>query len=166
MDTLVLSSAYQPMTQISWQKAISMWVSGKVEIIEEYKDRTIATVNKVYNMPSIVRFVGGVFKRYKHANKARFSRTNIDLRDRGRCQYCLNQLKMSEFTLDHVVPVSQGGKKEWANIVACCTTCNQKKRNRTPQQANMKLHKKPAVPKILPSRYDFISVPKIWRDYL
>ena len=65
MDTLVLSSAYQPMSHISWQKAIGMWFAGKVEIIEFYNDRIIRTVDDILKVPAIVRFVGKVIKKYE-----------------------------------------------------------------------------------------------------
>jgi len=64
MDTLVLSSAYQPMAQVSWQKAISMWFAGRVEIVEVYENKKIKTVDEAIPVPSIVRFVGNVIKKF------------------------------------------------------------------------------------------------------
>ncbi len=169
MDTLVLSSAYQPMAHISWKRAISMWFTGKVEIISFYEDRFIRTVNEVFNVPSIVRFVGNVVKKFKYNRSVRFSRDNIFIRDLGKCQYCSKILSNKEFTLDHVIPASQGGKKNWLNIVACCHSCNQKKGSRTPKQAGMTLLKQPEIPKkiIADSKTEFSpTVPEEWKDYL
>jgi 5-methylcytosine-specific restriction endonuclease McrA len=170
METLVLSSAYQPMTHIPWQKAISMWFAGRVEIVSVYEDKFIRTVDEVFQMPSIVRFVGNVFKRFKHTRGVKFNRENVFIRDEGSCQYCSKELSRENFTLDHVIPISQGGKKNWKNIVSCCKDCNQRKGNRTPKQASMQLLKTPVIPKklIVPARDNFrkSSIPSEWESYL
>jgi len=166
MDTLVLSSAYQPMTQISWQRAISMWAAGRVEIVEEYEDRFIATVNKIFKMPAVIRFVGAVLKRYHRGRGPKFTRSNVFLRDRGECQYCSKTLNRDTFTLDHVLPASKGGTKSWDNIVSSCPQCNQRKRNRTPSEAGMKLVKQPYMPSALPVFHDMYRLPKKWKNYI
>lgn len=165
MDTLVLSTAYQPLAHVSWQQAMGMWASGRAEIIEEYDNRFVNTVNKNFKMPSVIRFIKNVFKRYNHKN-IKFSRRNVFLRDRGKCQYCTKSLSEANFTLDHVVPVSKGGKKEWENIVTCCSFCNQKKRNRGPDEAGMSLMRRPVRPKTIPLKAVIYKVPKVWRHYV
>jgi len=167
MDTLVLSSVYQPMVQVGWEKAMSMYITGRVEIIEEYHDRFVRTVNTIFKMPSVVRFVGTVVEKYRNIRGVRFSRKNLFLRDKGRCQYCNKNLMYESFTIDHVIPASRGGKKTWENVVAACSSCNQKKRNRTPDEAGMFIHKKPKIPRFLPTRLRIRkSVPESWKFYL
>ena len=169
MDTLVLSSAYQPMHHVRWQDAISMWFAGRVEIVSVYEDRFIKTVDDILNVPSIVRFVGNVLKRFQFNRVVKFSRDNVFLRDEGKCQYCSKQLTKQNFTLDHIVPVSQGGKKVWQNIVTCCIACNQRKGNKSVKQAGMKLQKNPIIPKelIVGREKIFITnTPEEWKDYL
>ena len=169
MDTLVLSSAYQPMAQVSWQKAISMWFAGRVEIVEVYEDREIKTVDEAIPVPSIVRFVGNVIKKFRYNRVIKFSRENVFIRDEGKCQYCNVELNLSNFTLDHIVPSSEGGKKVWNNIVACCRRCNQKKGNKSLKQAGMKLRRKPDVPVELVvenSRKFGRNIPRTWLDYI
>jgi len=58
-------------------------------------------------------------------------------RDQGVCQYegCHNKAT----TVDHVIPLCQGGRSTWQNLVAACLSCNQKKGGRTPDQAGMRL---------------------------
>ena len=46
--------------------------------------------------------------------------------------------------MDHVVPRSRGGGSTWENLVACCFKCNNKKGDRTPQEAGMTLAKRPS----------------------
>jgi len=169
MDTLVLSSAYQPMTHVKWQSAISMWFAGRVEIVSVYEDRFIKTVDEVLNVPSIVRFVGKVLKRFKFNRAVKFSRENVFIRDEGKCQYCSKQLTRQNFTLDHIIPVSQGGKKVWQNIVTCCKSCNQRKGNKSVKQAGMRLQNKPIIPKeLIVGRENIFSTntPEEWKDYL
>ena len=154
------------MAQVSWQRAMSMWWGGRVEIVEEYEDRFIHTVSRVFKVPAIVRFVGNVVCRWRRNTSLRFSRGNIFLRDNGKCQYCNVSLDQRTFTLDHILPASKGGRKTWENIVACCPSCNQRKRNRTPDEARMKLLRKPKVPKVLPFHIGKSGVPSLWHPYL
>jgi len=43
------------------------------------------------------------------------------------CQYCSESFPVKELTLDHVMPVSRGGRTEWENIVTACKKCNHSK---------------------------------------
>jgi 5-methylcytosine-specific restriction endonuclease McrA len=169
MDTLVLSTAYQPMRYVDWREAFCLWFSGRVEVIEFYKDKVINTVSETFNVPSIIRFVKGVIKRSRQSKVAKFSRVNVMLRDNYECQYCKIKLDKKTFTMDHVIPVSQGGKTNWRNIVSCCIECNQKKKNRTPTQAGMKLVKEPYVPdnfEIFNKSQRKQEIPAEWKDYV
>jgi len=78
--------------------------------------------------------------------KANFSKLNIYRRDGHRCQYCGKWFSGADLTLDHVVTRSMWTGPDtptcWHNIVAACLPCNNKKANRTPEQANMPLKKK------------------------
>ena len=82
--------------------------------------------------------------------RVRFSRINIYARDQDTCQYCGRQLPRTELNLDHVVPRTQGGKTSWENVVCSCVKCNLKKGGRTPEQAGMRLLKKPVRPRWTP----------------
>ena len=171
MDTLVLSTAYQPMRYVSWKEAFCLWFSGRVEVIEFHSDRFINTVSEKMNIPSIIRFVKGVIKRNRQNKSAKFSRINVLSRDNGKCQYCSVKLDKNNFTFDHVIPASQGGKTNWKNIVACCKTCNQRKGNRTPASAGMKLIKEPYVPDNFEiinksSKENALYIPEEWKTYL
>lgn len=67
-------------------------------------------------------------------------------RDRHMCAYCAAMLPGARLTRDHVVPVSQGGRDTWMNVVTACRPCNQRKSGRTPEQAHMPLLYAPYVP--------------------
>lgn len=169
MDTLVLSTAYQPMRYIDWQEAFCLWFSGRVEVVEFHPDRFIRTISEKFPIPSVVRFVKNVIKRNRQSKSAKFNRANVLVRDNNECQYCRVKLDRKNFTFDHVVPASQGGKTVWKNIVSCCVSCNQKKKDRTPAQAGMKLVREPYVPDNFEisnkSSRDEVH-PESWKDYL
>lgn len=166
MQTLLLDVAYQPVQRVPWETAI-VWVLDKVvEVIDEYPDKNINTVNWTVKMPSVVRLLKPV-----HRRKAiKFSRHNIYARDKGRCQYCSHRVARERFTYDHVVPRAQGGQTKWENVVCSCVGCNQQKAGRTPQQAGMALRIAPVRPKSLPEQLSTLvytpGMPDAWKTYL
>lgn len=168
METLVLNSTFEPVARIPWQRAISLLFLGKVEVVEEYEDRTIRSVSFEIKMPSVVRFVRLLTRR---RTVIRFSRENVYARDSGRCQYCGKKVSRSEATYDHVLPRSQGGRTGWDNIVIACVPCNQRKGGRTPEQAKMKLASVPEKPKKLPDTLRIAfrfekGMPVSWKTWL
>lgn len=145
-SVLLLNTSFEPLKVISWQRAVSMFFLGKVEVLEEY-EQEIRSVSLVIRAPAVVRLLSFV----KIGQKAPpLSRSNILARDNFQCQYCARDLNTKEATLDHVVPRSQGGRTSWVNIVCCCSSCNRKKGGRTPVEARMALLKKPIRPDWLP----------------
>lgn len=106
---------------------------------------------KEYLMPAIVRL-----KTYapRHIKKRRYNRTGVFKRDKHTCQYCAVKFKPSDLTIDHVLPRAMGGQTSWENCVTCCNECNNKKADRTPKMAKMKLLKKPVKP-----------AAAVWHDY-
>ena len=117
---------------------------GKVEIIEVY-DREIRAVSFSFKLPSVIRLLRYI-KIKRRFDYVPFSRANIYARDDHKCQYCGDQFPTNELTFDHVVPVAQGGRKDWENIVTCCVTCNRRKGGRTPAEAGMHLGECPSGP--------------------
>ena len=164
-QTLVLSQSYEPVNIISVRRAITLLFLGKVEVIEEY-DGNVKTTALVIKIPAVVRLLKA-FRR--HRKPVKFSRVNIYGRDKYACQYCGAKKAISELTYDHVVPRSRGGKTVWTNIATCCSDCNCRKANRTPEEAGMKLRKVPVQPAATPVLIVTISrtsTPDAWRDYL
>lgn len=168
METLVLSASYEPVARVSWQRAILLVFTEKVEVVEEYEDKTIRSVSFELQMPSVVRFLRTQRWRGKGI---RFSRENVYARDRGLCQYCARKVTREESTYDHVVPRAQRGVTSWENIVIACVRCNQRKGGRTPEQAGMKLLSVPVKPKSLPGGVRVSlqwnkGMPAQWRAWL
>lgn len=163
--TLVLSSSFEPLASINWQKAITLLTLNKVELIESY-ERNIRSAYLVIKMPAVVRLIS-YFRRGKRV--VRFNRQNVLARDKWRCQYCGQKKSTKDLTYDHVIPRSSGGTTCWTNIVSSCGKCNLKKGNRTPQEAGMKLLSKPEKPSWVPVAVIPIrkgNIPEQWINYL
>ena len=108
------------------------------------------------------------YRRIPHQTRS-LSRKNILMRDRYTCQYCLRTAPSSELTLDHVVPRSRSGETTWENLVACCHQCNNRKGNRTPEEAGMKLSRLPRPFSLHTSRHLMRLLAKTenrWQKYL
>lgn len=165
-QTLVLNASYEPLKVVDWQRAITLWVQGKVEIVETH-DREARSVSFTFKLPSVVRLLQMV--RLKHRPVVQFTRANIYARDEFTCQYCAKSFEPEDLTFDHVVPVAQGGKRGWTNIVTACEPCNRRKAARTPEEAGMTLLRKPRRPLVLaPSMKLTIGwkTPAAWHSYL
>jgi 5-methylcytosine-specific restriction endonuclease McrA len=61
------------------------------------------------------------------------------VRDRHVCAYCGTYFVEGELTVEHIQPVSRGGRHDWTNVVTACRSCNTRKGNRRPEEANMPL---------------------------
>jgi 5-methylcytosine-specific restriction endonuclease McrA len=75
------------------------------------------------------------------------------------------RLSRRDYTIDHILPVSRGGKNTWGNTICACAACNQRKADRLPHEANMKLLWEPKRPR---ANYVVVSgeVPTAWKAYL
>ena len=148
-QTLLLNATYEPLKVVHWQKAITLFCQGKVEIVSTY-DREVRSVSVTFRLPSVIRLLRYI-RIKRRIDYVPFSRANIYARDQHRCQYCGHQFPTSDLTFDHVVPVAHGGRKDWENIVTCCVTCNRRKGGRTPAEAGMRLKCTPRRPDSAPA---------------
>ncbi len=119
----------------------------KASHVRAEDDDWIRTPTTEIQAPRVVRLLG-----YDKVPRqtVKFNRRNIFARDHNQCQYCGKKFVLSELSLDHVTPRSQGGQTTWENIVCACVDCNVRKGGRTPRQANLSLIRKPEKPKRSP----------------
>ena len=136
---LVLNASYEPINICAARRAVVLVLKG-VAITEEENGHYLHSARVAIRLPSVIRLLE--YRRIPHQTRA-LSRKNILLRDRNTCQFCGAVFPSSELTLDHVVPRSRGGRSSWENLVACCYRCNNSKGDRTPEEAGLKLARKP-----------------------
>ncbi|HUP18524.1 MAG TPA: HNH endonuclease [Gemmatimonadota bacterium] len=158
---LVLNQNYEPLTVTAAQRAVVLVVLGKAEIVERY-DHEVRSPSRAVPLPSVVRL--GMYIRAPRTEVS-LTRRNVLKRDRYTCQYCGS--RQGPMTTDHVAPRSQGGGDSWTNLVCACVRCNNRKGNRTPEQAGLELLRLPRRP----HRYTHITLvttipDRRWRPYL
>jgi 5-methylcytosine-specific restriction endonuclease McrA len=167
-NILVLDQSYQPIKIVSWMKAITLVLSGKAELVETEETIPIHSIDQTFQLTTIIR----IFKSIAHSKKrdVSFTRHNIFLRDHWKCQYCYKQFKTHQLNWDHVVPRSRGGSTSWENIVTACYPCNTRKADRTPEEAGLKIFKKPIKPKATIQMNIRMKgpakIPESWKTYL
>jgi 5-methylcytosine-specific restriction endonuclease McrA len=167
-QTLVLNATFEPLKIVDWQRAITLFYRGKVEIVAEH-DREVRAVTFTFKVPSIVRLLKFVRVRGRE-DVVPFTRANIYARDGYACQYCGDVFADCDLTFDHVIPSAQGGVKGWTNIATACVPCNRKKGARRPDEAGMTLLRHPKRPTkaaaLLRVTIGMRTVPASWRDFL
>lgn len=110
-------------------------------------DQSVRTARGAIRVPTVIVAVNfaKVPKR-----RPKLSAHNIRLRDGNRCQYTGRVLRPEEGSLDHVVPRSRGGPDTWENLVWSAKEVNQRKADRLPHEAGLRLLNVPRAPKELP----------------
>ncbi len=136
---LVLNATFEPINVTAVRRAMVLLLKGVAQA-EELNHAEVRSATRTLKVPSVIRLLA-----YRHIPQQTraLSRKNILLRDRNTCQFCGNIFPASELTLDHVVPRSRGGRSSWENLVACCYQCNNRKGDRTPEEAGLELTRRP-----------------------
>ena len=140
--TLLLNASYEVLNFIDYRKALKLLAKDKCEVLSSWEEIVVWSSGKIYH-PATLRLKNLIRRNFYNSN---FSRQSVIKRDQSLCQYCGIKLSSSQITIDHVLPRAQGGITSFINCVVACKTCNNKKDNKTPEQANMKLLKKPSHP--------------------
>ena len=55
-QTLLLNATYEPLKVVHWQKAITLWCQGKVEVISTY-EREVRSPSFRFKLPSVIRLL-------------------------------------------------------------------------------------------------------------
>jgi 5-methylcytosine-specific restriction endonuclease McrA len=178
---LVLNRVFQAVQITSARRALTLLYKGQVKAVDsEYRtydfenwadipiqaddDHFVRTPSRNILIPHVVQLL--VFDRLPR-QEVKFSRGNIYLRDSNRCQYCGKKFSSSELSLDHVVPISRGGKSTWENVVCACLPCNVKKGNKLLTETGLQLKRPPVRPRWHPlHRLQGRNFPDIWKNFL
>lgn len=158
--TLVLNATMEPLCVVPTRRAIVLVLSQKADLVHDAGLRLRSEMLEL-PVPSVVRLRRYV--RVPYRRRAPLSRRGVFLRDEHTCQYCGRAAE----NVDHVHPRSRGGAHEWENVAASCTRCNARKKDRTPEEASMRLARRPYAPSA--AFWLVVAVGGIepaWDDYL
>lgn len=163
--TLLLNHNYVSISFITERKALKLLAKEKVDVESFWDEKVFHGRTGSFQYPAVLRL--------KHQvrwipRKMRFNRVGVFRRDQYICQYCGHALTPSKLTLDHVKPRAHGGDSSWMNCVTSCFECNNKKGDRTPAEAGMKLLSQPKVPLLtIASEARLLKKQHIsWQDYI
>lgn len=168
---LLNGSTWEPLSVITVPRAINLLLGGKAVVVEE-TGKFLRTVRESFPVPSVI-----ALKSYVNVprRRAHWSRKGVLMRDNYICIYCGVRpgsalkgriLGKSDFTVDHIVPRSRGGRDQWTNTACACSSCNHRKGNRLPHEAGMRLRWEPKTPR---TSYLVIAVgsgPDAWKRYI
>ena len=158
--------SYFPLSLWPWQEVVKAVFLDRVNIISEYENE-VHSPSFTMRLPSVISLKEFV----QQSRRPAFTRFNVFLRDRFRCQYCADTFPTHELTFDHVVPRSRGGRTSWGNIVTACNRCNLRKGSRLPQECGMQPRQRPFTPTSHQLRVNGRGFPpnylhESWRDFL
>ncbi len=140
-DVIAVDQNYVPMQEMTRRKAIRAVSAGRAFVLQA------ATFER--NQEFAGAFALVIFPHASACAESKLLMGRLERRvmkrDHHTCMYegCAHKAT----TVDHVIPLCQGGQTSWQNLVACCLSCNQRKGGRTPDQAGMKLKKIPRGPR-------------------
>ncbi len=138
MAVLVLNTDNTALHTVSLQHAIGMLLR-KVAVVESaHPDLVFGP----FPQPEVLRLVRYVRTTFLYGRAPGWTKRGVLKRDAHTCGYCGERAA----TVDHIVPLSKGGRNTWTNTVAACHTCNSRKANRTPGEAGMPLRAKAYAP--------------------
>ena len=160
---LVIDAAFQPTSVVTLRRAVTKLFAGRADVVVYSKDG--AVIGRGMRRPAVIQ-LQSIVPRWKQ--RVRFCRRSVFARDAFTCSYCGLGGVTEELTLDHVLPRSQGGVTTWENVTTACVDCNQRKANRTPDRAGMRLRRRPFKPAYVMQvevSMETRGVPEEWQGY-
>jgi 5-methylcytosine-specific restriction endonuclease McrA len=168
---LLNGSTWEPLSVISVPRAINLVLAGKAVVVEQ-SGEFLRTIRDKFPVPSVI-----ALRTYINVprRRAHWSRRGVLIRDSYTCVYCGatpgtivrgKVLAKSDFTVDHILPKSRGGRDQWTNTACACYNCNHRKGCRLPNEAGMRLLWEPKTPR---TSYLVIAVGSgtdAWRQYI
>lgn len=157
---LVLNKVFQPIQLATAKRAFVLLYGGSAHAIdesgEEYdfdlwrtlpirqEDDALPVIAGALRVPRVLHL-----HRYDRTPRlaVRLTRRNLMFRDAHQCQYCGKKPAIRDLNIDHVMPRSRGGADSWENLVTACRVCNLRKGWKTPEEANMRLARRPFRPR-------------------
>jgi 5-methylcytosine-specific restriction endonuclease McrA len=141
---LLLNASYEALGIVNIPRAVRLVWKGSAEVVELDGARVLRSQHFVFPAPSVIRLIEYIDVRGRQGRSST-KRTRILVRDRHRCQYCGVKGTGFDLTIDHIIPRSRGGRTVAENLCAACFACNQRKGDRTPEEARMPLLANPSA---------------------
>jgi 5-methylcytosine-specific restriction endonuclease McrA len=159
---LLLNATYEPLSVLSLRRAAKLLLKERAEPVAADTIRLVSP-ERTLSVPTVLRLK--FYVNVPRRNPPAWTRRGLLARDDYTCAYCGKLCTAREATVDHVLPVSRGGRSSWGNTVTACFRCNQRKADRTPHEAGMRLLIEPKLPR---TRYLALSgeVPSAWKIWL
>ncbi|HEX9258632.1 MAG TPA: HNH endonuclease [Acidimicrobiales bacterium] len=159
-SALVLNATYEPLSIVPARRAVCLVLADKAEIVH-HDGTEIRSAHHHVPTPLVIRL--RYLVKVPYHRRTAMSRRAVFARDDHRCQYCGSHAD----SIDHILPRSRGGEHVWENVAAACRPCNLRKRDRTPEEAGMRLARKPHAPRELAWVVVAVGrVPEVWKPYL
>ncbi len=150
---LTLDQHGVPHRWVNWQhacfyyaKGLVAWAIGEHHFVFHGGTNRVTGRRSEIEANSIIAIKGKALAGKSLDKVPPLSNRELFHRDRHMCAYCGIELPGQRLTRDHIVPLVQGGRDTWMNVVTACRACNQAKSGRTPEQAGMELLYAPYVP--------------------
>ncbi len=141
---LLLNASYEALGTVSIPRAVRLVWKRAADVVEQDGDRVLRSQHFEFPQPSVIRLVEYIDIRGRQ-RRSSSKRNRILARDHLRCGYCGKRGNAFSLTVDHILPRSRGGSTSPDNLVAACFDCNQRKGDRTPEEARMPLLRNPAA---------------------
>lgn len=159
---LVVDSSYRPIGISRWQDAMCDVLLDRFQVLE-FSEEVVHSAHDQWYLPEII--VSPKNSRFK--KNVRFDYDSILSRDNFTCAYCGEKHKYHKLSVDHIIPRQKGGKDSWLNCITSCKICNNKKANKSLEEAKMKLLFQPIEPKNALEMFLFnVTIKPKWREYL
>ncbi len=146
MSVLLLNASYEPLTIVSWKRAMTLVLTGRAELVEQDGDRVVRSAGGAeFPFPQVVRLIQMIsFAGMRSNESPRFSKKGLSARDNRECQ--VSGCDDHGSTVDHVTPRSRGGDTSWENCVLMCLEHNGVKGDRSLEQLGWALKQTPVAP--------------------
>lgn len=175
---LLLNRHFAPVSVIPARRALVLLYGGVAHAIDEHgeafdfgrwrrlpvreADDRLPIVAGALRVPRVLHLLA--YERSPH-HVVRLTRRNLLLRDGYQCQYCGSSPGVRGLNVDHVLPRSRGGPDTWENLVISCRECNLRKGRKTPEEAGMRLARKPQRPRWSATAHILLSARRPYREW-
>ena len=177
--TLLLNSAWQPITAITAKASFAHLLSKNVtaldknnnlfDCLEKWNDYAefhedqpvLRSAKQSWRIPTIIIVTSRFFKKPK---KKKLSLLDLSRLYSSTCQYCLNKFALKDLTIDHIIPKSRGGTDQHENRTLACLRCNQKKGSQSPYfNIKNEIVAAPIVPNVF---LNSTKIRKEWQNFI